>query len=109
RPRKEGAAAGRPAGAGRRPRVRPSDPQGAGAGWLGGGDRPRDRPSDPHARYERDGMKLEAEIDGRLYKVTVADGPAGIMVALDGRSMSVDARALEGFFTSILIGGKAYE
>jgi len=54
-------------------------------------------------------MKLEAEIDGRLYKVAVADGPAGITVSLDDRSVNVDARALEGFFTSILIGGKAYE
>jgi biotin carboxyl carrier protein len=54
-------------------------------------------------------MKLQAEIDGRGYEVDITDGPEGIAVTLEGKAMSVDARALDGFFSSLLIGGKAYE
>jgi len=54
-------------------------------------------------------MNLEAELDGKRYKVGIAEGPEGLSLTLDGKAMSVDARALEGFFTSFLIGGKAYE
>ena len=54
-------------------------------------------------------MKLEAEIDGKSYKVGVAEGNDGLAITLDGKAVSVDARTLDGFFTSVLIGGKAYE
>ena len=54
-------------------------------------------------------MKLEAEIDGRRYKVGIAEGPEGLALSLDGRTVSLDARALDGFFSSLLIAGKAYE
>lgn len=54
-------------------------------------------------------MNLEAEIDGKRYKVAITEGPEGLAVSLEGKAMRVDARTLEGFFSSILIGGKAYE
>jgi len=54
-------------------------------------------------------MRLEAEIDGRRYQVGVTEGDDGLAITLDGRPLSVDARTLDGFFTSILAGGKAYE
>src|SRR5437867_8503317 len=55
-------------------------------------------------------MKLEADVNGQRHDVVVdsrSDG--GLSVVLDGREMSVDARAMEGFFTSILMQGRAYE
>jgi biotin carboxyl carrier protein len=54
-------------------------------------------------------MKLEAEIDGKRYQVGVTEGDDGLAITLDGKAVSVDARVLDGFFTSVLIGGKAYE
>jgi hypothetical protein len=54
-------------------------------------------------------MKLEAEVDGREYGVDIERRGGEFSVQLDGRPLSVDARALEGFFTSILVNGHAYE
>jgi biotin carboxyl carrier protein len=54
-------------------------------------------------------MKLEAEIDGNRYVVVVTEGDDGLAITLDGKAVSIDARTLDGFFASVLIGGKAYE
>jgi len=54
-------------------------------------------------------MRLEAEVEGRDYKVEVERRGGELFVVLDGRALPVDARVLEGFFTSILVYGKAYE
>jgi biotin carboxyl carrier protein len=56
-------------------------------------------------------VKIEAEVNGQRHDVEVEDRPGGgtLSVVLDGRRMSVDARAMEGFFTSILMQGRAYE
>jgi len=55
-------------------------------------------------------MKLEAEVNGQRHEVVVENrSDGGLTVVLDGRGMSVDARAMEGFFTSILMEGRAYE
>src|SRR5437762_1505826 len=55
-------------------------------------------------------MRLQAEVGGRRHDVEVENRlGGGVSVVLDGRDISVDARALEGFFTSLLMEGKAYE
>jgi len=54
-------------------------------------------------------MKLEAEIDGQRYQVGVTEGDDGLAITLDGKAVNVDARTLDGFFASVLTGGKAYE
>ena len=54
-------------------------------------------------------MRLEAEVDGKRYEVGVTEGNDGLAITLNGKSVSVDARMLDGFFSSVLIGGKAYE
>ena len=54
-------------------------------------------------------MKLDARIDGAEYKVEVEKRGADMLVSLNGRPLVVDSRALEGFFSSLLLDGKAYE
>lgn len=54
-------------------------------------------------------MKLEAEIDGRLRTVGVERREGRIAVTLDGEPMAVDARAMDGFFLSLLIDDVAHE
>ena len=55
-------------------------------------------------------MRLEAEVNGQHHDVVVENrSDGGLFVVLDGRGMNVDARAMEGFFTSILMEGRAYE
>jgi acetyl/propionyl-CoA carboxylase alpha subunit len=54
-------------------------------------------------------LKLAARVEGIDHAIDVERRGAAYAVMLDGRSITVDARAMEGFFTSILINGKAYE
>ena len=54
-------------------------------------------------------MKLEAEVAGRTHQVDVTGSEGRLQVVFDGRPLAVDARAMEGFFNSILVDGSAYE
>ena len=54
-------------------------------------------------------MRLEAESGGRVYHIELERRGGEFAVSLDGWPLAVDARALEGFFTSILVNGRAYE
>jgi len=54
-------------------------------------------------------MRLEAESGGRVYHIELERRGGEFAVSLDGWPLAVDARALEGFFTSILVNGCAYE
>src|SRR5262245_40502874 len=54
-------------------------------------------------------MKLEAEVEGERHAVEIAGGEGHVDVVLDKETLSVDACAMEGFFYSLLVGGKGYE
>ena len=54
-------------------------------------------------------MKLEAEVGECAYQIDVDRKDGALKVVLDGKSLAVDARVLEKFFTSILVDRKAYE
>ena len=54
-------------------------------------------------------MKLEAEVDGEPHLVQIEEDGGRPAVKLDGRALDVDARPMEGFFISMLVGGKAHE
>ena len=54
-------------------------------------------------------MRLEADVAGERHHLAVDGMPGGLAVTLNGRPITLDARPLEGFFISLLIGGKAYE
>ena len=54
-------------------------------------------------------MRLEAEVDGKTHIVQIDGNMAKPALTLDGRPLKIDARAMEGFFLSLLVGGKAYE
>jgi biotin carboxyl carrier protein len=54
-------------------------------------------------------MRFEAVVDGQTHKVQIEGNAAKPTLTLDGRPLTVDARAMEGFFLSLLVGGKAHE
>jgi biotin carboxyl carrier protein len=54
-------------------------------------------------------MRLQAEIDGKMHDVQIEGNVSKPSLTLDGRPLTIDARAMEGFFLSLLVGGKAYE
>ena len=53
--------------------------------------------------------RFEAEIEGQTHAVTFEPEGEGLRVAVDGRERLVDARALDGFFYTLLIGRHSYE
>ena len=54
-------------------------------------------------------MRLEAEVDGEAHVVEIDDVGGRPALRLDGQAIDVDARAMDGFFISMLVSGRAHE
>ncbi|PYT06817.1 MAG: acetyl-CoA carboxylase biotin carboxyl carrier protein subunit [Acidobacteria bacterium] len=53
--------------------------------------------------------RIEAEIEGQMHEIAFEPAGEKLRVLVDGREHVVDARAVDGFFYSLLVGQRSYE